>query len=252
MALADNPWKLKDFLAALNARNITLPAEVTAAVDKHHKVAAAIPAVPPATALRDAIANDPDDPNLAAILLDHIAGNQLTDAWRSASNLTALHALELVTAHRDTIHAQLAHQANACIQTLNDLAALGSGVTLDDLVRQGHPAAKQWADRETTAAELRALYSLRDQHLLPPGVRNLTIGGFDYSRWRNPDVAEHHAQGPTLADATLAALRAGAQLHFPTAEAALELAQQAWDAYEAEAIERQKAQHGIGSTVAWG
>lgn len=252
MALADNPWKLRDLLAALAARNITLPADVIAAVEKHNKVAATIPEVPKPTALRDAIAADPDDENLAGMLLTHIGASQLADAWRSASNLTAQRALELVTVHRNEIHAQLAEQANACIRTLNELAELGPGITLDDLVRQGHPAAKQWADRETVAAELRALFALRDEHLLPPGVRSLSNGGFDFSRYRNPDVAEHHAQGPTLADATLAALRAGAQLHYPTAETALELAQVAWDAYEAAVIEQQKAQHGVGSTVAWG
>lgn len=249
---ADAPYRARDLLDALDRLGITPPPAVLDAAETWARVTSSQPVIPPATELRDKIIAGISPEELAGALLNHGLGSQLADAWRSAATLCARRVLDAAVQARNEIHAELAALAGDLIAQLEAVAAIGS-TTLDTLVREGRTKeAKLFADRESVAADLRHLYAVRDNYLMPPGVRRLSMNGHDFSRWQTPDLAEQHGQaGGSLADSTVTAIRAGARLWFPSTDEAIALAQAAYDAAAAEEAERRKAQHGLGSVAAW-
>jgi hypothetical protein len=249
MALADAPFQLRELLTSISSRNVNLPAPLVEGVQLWKRITESTPAPLPHNALRDAIIAGADEATVAGTLLQEVAGNRLTTAWQQAANKAAADALTVVMAHRNDIHAQLAVLADDCIAKIKSVADLGS-TTLDTLVREGrHAEAKLYADRQTVASELNALYGIRDSYLVPGGGRTLKIDVYDCSRWQNPLDISNHVRGNGLAEQFISGLSAGGILYYPTAEVAVEGAQRLWDEYAAQEIERRKDQFGVGSTV---
>ena len=247
---ADSAYRLRAILAALNDRNITLPDPVNVAVQRHQAVVSNTPAPQPLSALRDAIIDGAGPEELGGILLADLGSARLLAAHNEALTHTAHTALEQLLIHRDPVHAQLAQRANELIAKLHATAVID--VPINTLIREGrHEDAKLVADVDHSAAELNALFDLRDHHLVPGGFRTLTVGHINCARWRNaPDIDGYLRGGIT--DGFLSGLRAGGDLWYPTAEEAIAAAQTYWDDYVVVETERKKELFGTGSTVSWG
>jgi hypothetical protein len=127
--------------------------------------------------------------------------------------------LRAVRESHDTLFPQLKDLADKEIQHLDAVAALDTRDMMA-LVRRGdHHGAQLVAEVDTVAAELEALYELRDGYITPGGYEAMRLGHVDASRWRNP---ERPGRGDTPAESFLDGLASRNRLWFPTAAEAVE------------------------------
>lgn len=250
MGYNDASSDLRTALDAFTTRGLEHPQPVTEAVELWQHIRATRPDQPDRYALRDAVIAGADESELGGVLLAELGAQHIRNAWNQAEQMIAKHALDLIVTHRADYHAPLAVQAGELIGKLEAIAAIGR-VPLDALVRAGrHTDAELVASLSNVAADLDSAYRVRDVYLVAGGYKRLKVGQFDCSRWANPtDIEGAVGGGLDLGASFVAGITAGGKLWFPDDTAAREAAQKLWDDYEAEAIEQQKRQFGIGSTV---
>jgi hypothetical protein len=247
-------YRLKDALAGFDARGVKLPDAVTAAVEHWRAVKNRAPADQPATAIRQAIVAGADDDEIDRLLLRDLGSTRLRSAFAQAAIDAANRALAAIIDARADLHAQLSKLADKAIADLAAVAALGD-TSLDTLVRSGKTAeAKLFADRAVTGTELHAVFKLRDDYLLPGGIKAARVGHIDATQWRDPTAVDG-TTGATVVDRYLSGLRAGGTLWYPTAEEAVAAAQPMFDEWqrqaEAEAAERRSQGSYVGFGGSW-
>lgn len=244
-------YNAKRAIEEFGARNITLPKTVVDAVAVMDRVAAAKPVQPEHTAIRRAILDGAVQADIDKLLLADIGYSRMHSEWQQAHVDSAGAVLAAIRAAEPTLHPALRKQAEICIDKLAQVAKLG-GVKLEHLIRAGRQSdAKLLADVDITAAELNALYELRNTFLVPGGGKALTVNGVNCAVWRDPDAAAAHARGKTMADQFIAGLAAGVALWFPSADEAITTAQTIADQRAAAAQRKREREHGVGSTVAF-
>ncbi len=153
----------------------------------------------------------------------------------------ALAVLNTIRAAHDEIFPQLKSLADKAIEHMHAVADLDSRDVMQ-LVRAGdHKAAQLVAETDTIAAELEALYQLRDGHLTPGGLESMRLGhGVDASRWR--DGAPHKSgKGDTPAARFLDGLTRGNKLWYPTQAEAVEAARPIWNKLQGQAEAAEQA-----------
>lgn len=255
MNMADrNVWvfKAKEAIQEFGARNIPLPKPVDDAIALMNRVAAAQPTKPSFTAIREAIIDGAAQDHIDHLLLADATYARLASEWTQAHTDAAGAVLAAIRTAEPTLLPALRKQADSLIAKLAAVAALG-GVKLDHLIRAGRTSdAKLLADESVIAAELNALYNLRDQYLVRGGGKALTVNGVSCARWREPEAAAAHARGKTDAEQFISGLAGGAQLWYPSADEAVAAATVIADRKAAEAERRRQREAGIGSTVYMG
>lgn len=220
-------YRADDAVKQLASRNIALPANVAGAVDTLDRVRGTRPAPPAQTAIRDLILAGADQADIDAALLADVGYSRLAGEWSQAALSAAQRVLHAIRDEHDAIFEQLAVLADKQIKHVTAVAAFG-GETLENLVRAGrHPDAQLLAEVDVAAAELRELWSIRDQYL-SDGADTLRVGGWDCSRWRDERPVDHHAGNfaPGLTEHLLGGLRVGAELWYPSATEAVDAAEQ--------------------------
>ena len=239
-----SPYRARGVLAALDARGIEQPAPVAAAVAVLDRIEADKPAEPPQLALHDAIVAGATPAELDAIVLTDLGSHRIRTAFEQARLTAAVNVLRAVLECRDELHQHLAAQAATLIEKLEAIAALDD-TRLDTLIREGrHDDARALADKEIVGQELAELHQLRDLYLTPPGL-DVKPAGVDCTVWVDPRKAAH-LHGDTRADVFLDGIRRGAQLHYPSAEQAAELAAPIAARLARDAQQRKEEQHGLG------
>lgn len=253
MNFADrNVWvfKARDAIEQFAARDIALPKPVLDAIAVMDRVAAAKPAKPEPTAIRQAIIAGAARDELDRLLLADATATRLASEWSQAHTDAAGAVLAAIRAAEPTLHSALRKQADACIDKLASVAKLGGGVKLEHLVRAGRQSeATLLAGRDTIAAELSALFDLRDNYLVRGGGKALNVNGVSCAVWRDPEAAAAHARGATVADQFVTGLAAGVPLWFPSADEAIAAARVIADRRAAAAEDRRRREYGVGSTV---
>jgi hypothetical protein len=245
-------YQARQALNEFAARGIDLPKPVLDAVNVMNRVEAAKPAQPSPTAIRQAIGAGADQTELDRLLLADATYTRLASEWTQAHTDTAGAVLAAIRDAEPTLLPALRRQADGLIAKLAQVAALG-GVRLEHLVRAGRQSdATLLAERDTVAAELSALYELRDTFLVRGGGKALTINGVRCAVWKDPDAAAAHARGKTIADQYVSGLAAGCQLWFPSPAEAIAAATAIADQRAADAQRKRQQEHGIGSTVFFG
>ena len=239
-----SPYRVRNLLAALDARGIDQPAPVADAVAVLDRIEDDKPAEPEQLALHDAIVAGATPDELNAVVLAELGSHRIRTAFEQARLTAAVDVLRAVLDSRHEIHEHLAAQAAGLIEKLEAIAALDDA-KLDTLIREGrHDDARLLADKEIVGQELSELHQLRDLYLTPPGVE-VRPSGVDCTIWVDPRKAPH-LHGDTRADVFLDGIRKGAQLHYPSAEQAAEAAAPIARRMAQEAQERKESQHGLG------
>lgn len=247
------PYRAADARKQLHARGVELPEAVTAAYEVLDRITAAAPATPEPGAIRAAILDGANAATIDGLLLAELGHSRLRVEWAQARIDAAGRVLRALRQNTETVHDQLKVQAVELIDQLDHIAGLDQ--PLDALVLDGrHDDAQLLAQVDTIAAELDALYTIRDRFLLPSAGRpdQIAVDGINCSRWRDPRPVSRHARGNrSIAESFTDGLRAGGKLWYPTAEQAVQAAQPiaAEEATAREAAAR--AQRGVGSTVGW-
>src|ERR1700739_43642 len=219
------PYRVRDVLKQFDQRGIAVGDGVNTAVAVLDRIEDAPRTQSEHPAIREAILADADGDEIEALLLQELGFERLRSEHARARITAAVRVLSAILRARDELHPQLRELADDAIANLNVVAGIGSA-SLDTLVRDRRvKEAQALAEVGIVAAELDALYSLRDRFLVPGGVQALSVGHVNASRWRDPIVAEHHASGRTLAEQYISGLRAGVELWSSTPEEAVEVAQ---------------------------
>lgn len=244
-----NTWnyRAKQALEEFGARGIDLPKPVLEAVQVLERVEASKPSAPAQTAIRSAIVAGAPQDEIDRLILADLGATRLSSEWTQARTDSAGAVLAAIRAAEPTLQPALAKLADAAIGKLAQVAALGN-VKLDALIRAGRQSdAALLADAETTAAELTALFRLRDEFLVVGGGRALTVNGVNCSVWRDPDAAAQYSKGSRPVDQYLSGLSANVPLWFPSGSDAIEAAT-VIAAKRADLAERKRQQdHGAGS-----
>ena len=248
------PWNNRRNSAIHNARavleqlntRIVLPELVAAAVHRLDRITNSAPKQPAADAIRAAIFDGADQDNINALLLQDLGYARLAAEHQQARVDAALAVLQTIHDAHDDIYPQLKALADKQIEHLHTVAQLDTRDIMA-LVRTGeHKAAQAVAETNSIAAELDALYQLRDGYLVPGGLETMRPGhGVDATRWRdgNPHKA---GKGDTPATRYLDGLvRCGNTLWYPTQAEAIDAARPAWlklqgQHQEAERIRREQ------------
>lgn len=210
-----------DAIRQFTARGIDLPPAVVDAIAVLDRVRDTRPAAPPQTALRDMILAGADRADIDAALLADLGSLRLNQEWSQAIANAAGLVLRAIRDEHDPIFEQLKALADAQIEHVTAVAGFG-GETLESLVRSGrHKDAQRLAEVDVAAAELVALWNIRDQYLTD-GADTLRVGGWDCTRWCDERPVDHHA-GSFQPGVTAHLL--GGQLWYPTAAEAIEAAE---------------------------
>ena len=243
------PLEVADALRQLEARQIAVPAAVTDALVALRRVQAAEPAQVDAQDIRRAYLAGADQGEIDALLLADLGSTRLRSEWAQARISAAVATLNALRDSASEVFPLLRAQAEAAIGKLQAVAELDAGATVDSLVRGGKvDDAKLLAGADEVAAELNALYRLRDQYLVRGGLRSVVVNGHDCTRWRDPVAAAAHARGDTEAQQYLAGLREGCELWYPSGPEARAAGQELADAAAAAAEKKRQREHGVGAT----
>jgi hypothetical protein len=212
-------------LEQLNDRDVTLPDSVTAAIATLERIENDPPRQPSQTALREAILDGAEQEQINALLLADLGHQRLRGEHAQARIDAALAVLRAIRDAHDDLHLQLKTRAEKQIDHLDAVAALDTADVMQ-LVRAGdHRGAQLVAEVDVAAAELDALYGIRDGYLAAGGYDAMRLGPVDASRWRDP---EQPGRGDTPAARFLDGLRRGNTLWFPTKSEALDAAEPAY------------------------
>lgn len=225
-----NSWiyQAKDAVTDFGSRDIDLPKPVLDAIAVMDRVAAAKPTKPSPTAVREAIVAGAAQDEIDRLLLADSVAAKLAVEWAQAHTDTAGAVLSAIRRSVDELMPKLREQAEAAIAKLRAIADLGD-IRIEHLVRAGRvDDAKLAADLDMTAAELNALYDLRNRFLTRGAA--LIVNGVSCAVWKDPDAAAAHARGATPAEQFVAGLRAGVPLWFPAPAEAAAAAQAVVDA----------------------
>lgn len=245
------PYRARTALAALDQRDITLPAGVLDAVANLDRIEAELPPEPAVTAMHDAVLAGADRDQLDALVLDELGSHRIRTAYAQATLTAAVRVLGAIMDSRDDLHAQLAELADKTITTLTKVADIGE-VSLDVLIRAGrHDDARLVAERDIAGPELHALYEFRDLFLTPGGPAAMRLGPVDASQWRDPEAVDHKLHGDTVTARYLAGLRGGGQLWYPTVEKAVQAAQPLYDKLTRDAEQAAARQRQVGGFAAF-
>jgi hypothetical protein len=230
-------YQARGALEQLGQRNIDLPDSVTAEVAVLDRINAAPPMRPSTTALREAMLAGASEDEINALLLQDLGFARLQVEHNQAKIDAALIVLRAIRNAHDYLYPQLKALADKQIEPPEAVAALDT-VDVMQLVRVGdHRAAQLVAGVDVVAAELDALYSIRDGYLAAGGYEAMRLGPVDASRWRDP---EHAGRGNSVADRFLDGLRNGNQLWFPTKTEARAAAQPVYDKLQHQAEQAAK------------
>ncbi len=215
-------FRAKDTVRKLEARGITIPKAVTAAVDNMRRIEAERPGARDPRELRELILNGAGADTLNAAILADLGASKLNAAYQEAALDAGVRVGRALRDAHDELHPQLAELAAVQIDILERVARLPAGTRLQDLVAAGdrQDDAHALATAEVAATELDALYELR-AGLWEGGHAAAIVDGADCTTWRDPRVAQHHAQLTTRADYYVTALRGGSALWFPDLDAAI-------------------------------
>ncbi len=250
---AGAPLEVRDALGQLGSRGIPTPGAVTEALAVLRRVEAAEPAAVDPQAIRRAYLAGADQTEIDRLLLADLGATRLRSEWAQGRIGAAVAVLTALRESAAEIYPALREQAAQAVKTLQAVAELDAGATVDGLVRGGRVEdAKLLAGAEEVAAELNRLYQFRDQYLLGGGLRSVAVNGFDCSRWRDPVSAAKYARGQTPADQYVAGLREGCELWYPTGAEARAAAQELANAAAKAAERKRKQEHGTGASfVGW-
>lgn len=242
-----------DAIRQLNARGIDLPTAVVDAVKTLTHLRETKPDAPAQTALRDMILAGAERAAIDAALLADLGSLRLDQEWRQAITNAAGLVLRAIRDEHDAIFEQLKALAERRIEHVSAVAALGDE-SLESLVRAGRQQdAQLLAEVDVAAAELVALWDLRDRYLTD-GADTLKVGGWDCSRWRDERPVDHHAGNfaPSLTGHLLGGLRVGAELWYPSAGEAVEAAERVLreQAAKERAANADRVARGLGSQFA--
>ena len=167
-----------------------------------------------------------DQDTINALLLQDLGVSRLQTEHNQARIEAALSVLRAIRAAHDNLYPQLKVLADKQIQHLEAVAALDTTDVMT-LVRAGdHKGAQFVAEVDVVAAELDAIYSLRDGYVVRGGSDAMRVGSVDASRWRDP---ERPGRGNSIAEQFLNGLHRGNTLWFPTPAEAVATAQPVYD-----------------------
>lgn len=169
--------------------------------------------------------SDADTQTIDAALIARHIGTAKAQGWEKARTSAGLRTLHALTQHHEPLTRELADRAAPIIGRLEHAASLAT-LNLEALIRNGHAADAEVAARITIdTAELNTLYTTR--HTITPRTSrddysgSYAVNGIDCGMWRDPRTvpgSEHPCRSP---EHYLDALRAGAELWFPTHPEAL-------------------------------
>jgi len=232
------------------SRGIDFPKPVLDAIAVMDRVAAAKPTKPEHVAIRQAIIAGADQTELDRLLLADATYARLASECAQAHTDSAGAVLAAIRQAEPQLFPLLRKQADACIAKLATIAGMGD-VRLEHLVRAGRQSdAALLAERDTIAADLAALYELRDRFLVLGGAKALNINGVRCDVWKDPDAAAN-ARGKTAAERYVSGLAAGVPLWFPSPAEAVAAASAIAEKRAAEAQRKRQSEHGVGSVVAF-
>lgn len=165
------------------------------------------------------IADDANDKAISQAVIEHLGTNHLIQQTVLAADILGGRVLDAILDDAPRIHAELRVTADELIDRLHQAAALDLSVielTKARRIDDAHLAATAESDAES----LRTLYFVRDTYLTPPTARWCT-GWHDCRTVKNPwDATYIGEHDETTWGTWQAAIRAGAQLWYPTVEEA--------------------------------
>lgn len=211
------PNYVRRLTAEFTRRGITLPDELTAALDTLDQLEAARPASIGQPQLIDAYLRGDTPAEIDTLAVAAETCQRRTDAHREACIKHALRTENLFTAHGDELTRALAALAAPLIANLERAAELEQDLAA--LVRAGrHDDAAIIGQLDLDAHELQALYNVRNS--VTQGAV-WKVDWTDCSVWRDPHKLDTVDYRGTATDRYLTGIRAGAGLWFPTVDEAL-------------------------------
>ena len=221
------PYTARDALKRFQARNVTLPDTITAAAANLERVTSARPAKPPVDTIRNLIVSGAPQSDIDAAVLADLAHSRLLSEYAQAEVLAAHQVLKTFRDAHDTLFQALEEQALALIKHVEQVAALGEGVTLDALVRDGNiEDAAALASIDQIVAELNELYEVR-YYLVKRGYLAMRHeDGTDCCVWQDPRPVNREARGnDNQTQKYLRGIRSGGTLWYPNAQSARDAAE---------------------------
>lgn len=236
------PDSARKIAADLTRHGVAVPSDAADVLARLDALDAARPAAPEWDDLIDAFVTGAK--NTTELSTARIIATDLTNAHAEARIRVAQRALQAFTANGDALTLDLRKVAEPLIAKVTDAARLDS-LEVADLIRSGRTAdADAAAHYEMHAADLAALYALRDR----------VTRGADYmgcGLWKDPRPVtaanELHTTPKTPAEAYRRGIRAGGELWFPTpAEAQTEGARIATETKQAaDAAQIENRRHSV-------
>ncbi|MET8795357.1 hypothetical protein ABZV91_02680 [Nocardia sp. NPDC004568] len=199
---------------ALTRRGITMPAQVTEAMDLLTYVESVKPRndVDHAPIAEAYLNREPAEQIAQKAAVMYAAGLQFS-AWSNARDRAARGVLEALRFNHDELVAGMAELAAPLIEAIEHVARLDTH-SVDALVVAGrNDDARILAELQTTVAELKALYELR-RVTTPPGFRYAS-GAIDCGEWQDPRKVTH-ASGANPHSYYVHGVQLGGRLWFPT------------------------------------